>query len=502
MRITTLLGTAVLAGALLAGCGGGSEDSAGSAPAADAPMAGPAAPAEGQDRAAEAPDLSVDQRSIVYTGSITVRVDDVNAAAARASGLATAAGGFVGEDKRNSGPGSDDATLTLRVPAGKFTEVVNQLAALGKEETRGISTEDVTEQTVDLDARIAVQQARVDSGRRLLAEAKSLNDLVMLEKEVATRESDLASLQAKKRRLADLTALSTITVVLLDPDAATIDSPDGAPGFLAGLSGGWDALRASLAVLVTVLGALLPWLIALGLPAWGIFWAYRRHARRRPALVGAAPAFAAPVPAPAFAGPPAHPGPAPAFPGPVPGQPDSSSAQPASGRPSSAPNHPGSAPADSAPSHPGSPPAGSAPTQPGSPPAGSAPSHPGSLPAASAPTQSGAAPTGSAPTDPGSAPSHPGSPPAGSAPVNPGAAPASAPAPLGSDELSSAEGRQDSAPGASHTGGASADATAGETRAGSDGLSDRPRFCPADHGRRGRRGASRAFRPGRGWLGS
>ncbi len=354
MRITTLLGTAVLAGALLAGCGSGGERSADSAPAGGAPMAEGAAPAEGEDRAAEAPDLSVDQRSIVYTGSITVRVDDVNAAAARASGLATAAGGFVGEDKRNSGTGSDDATLTLRVPAGKFTEVVNQLAALGEEETRGISTEDVTEQTVDLDARIAVQQARVDSGRRLLAEAKSLNDLVMLEKEVATRESDLASLQAKKRRLADLTALSTITVVLLDPDAAPAASPDGPPGFLAGLSGGWDALRASLAVLATVLGALLPWLIALGLPAWGIFWAYRRVARRRPAMVATTPAFAGPIPAPSGPAPastataPAFTGPAPAFTGPAPAHSD--------------PDHPGSAPAHagSALGHPGS-----APTHPG-----------------------------------------------------------------------------------------------------------------------------------------
>ena len=294
MRITRILGTAAVAVALLAGCGGGGDEAT-SSQAGDAPAAGsaaePAAPAEG-GQAAAAPDLRVDQRAIVYTGSITVRVDDVDAAAARAAGFATAAGGFVGEDKRDSGEGSDDASLTLRVPAGKFAEVVNQLAGLGTEETRGISTEDVTEETVDLDARIAVQQARVDSGRRLLAEADSLNDLVMLEKEVATRESDLASLQAKKRRLADLTALSTITAVLLDPDAAAGTGPDGPPGFLAGLTGGWNALLASMAVLVTVLGAVLPWLIALGLPAWAALWLYRRYARRRSSLGAPAPAFA------------------------------------------------------------------------------------------------------------------------------------------------------------------------------------------------------------------
>jgi len=277
---------------------------AGQAPAAEqeraaagaAPEEG--APAQGTDQGAKAPDLSIDQRSIIYTGSITVKVEDVNIAAARASGLATAAGGFIGGDKRSTGSGSSEATLELRIPAAKFSSVVDQLAALGTEEQRGINTEDVTEQTIDLDARIATQQARVDSGRRLLAQAKSLNDLVMLEREVATRESDLASLQGKKRRLADLTALSTITVVLLDPaTVAQQAKDDDTPGFLTGLENGWKGLLASLAVVLTVLGWLLPWVLALGLPAWGIVWLWRRYRRRLPgSLVTGVPAYATPAP--------------------------------------------------------------------------------------------------------------------------------------------------------------------------------------------------------------
>jgi hypothetical protein len=185
------------------------------------------------------------------------------------------------------------------------------LARLGQEATREINTEDVTEQTVDLGARIAVQQARVDSGRKLLAQAKSLNDLVMLEKEVATRESDLASLQAKKRKLADLTALSTITVSFLTPDAVVTPPKDDSPGFLAGLHAGWDALLASLKVLLTVLGALVPWVIALGLPAWGVIHLLRRFHRLRPigrpALAGPALPHVPPTAAGPYAGPPATP---------------------------------------------------------------------------------------------------------------------------------------------------------------------------------------------------
>ncbi|MEU4213760.1 DUF4349 domain-containing protein [Actinoplanes sp. NPDC026623] len=303
----------------LAGCGsdgasdqastsGAAPDAAG--PAAEAPEAGPAAGAaeqggrqdsnQGKNQPAQAPNLAVDQRSIIYTGSITVRVGDVNIAAARATGIATAAGGFVGGDKRNSGSGSSDATLELRVPADQFATVVSRLAKeLGVEEQRGINTEDVTEQTIDLGARIATQQARVDSGRKLLAQAKSLNDLVMLEREVATREADLASLQAKKRRLADLTALSTITVILLDPEAVAKQAEDGPPGFLSGLENGWKGLLASLAVLLTILGWLLPWAIAIGIPAWAILLAYRRYRRSRPAPP-AVPAYAMHGPPPGF----------------------------------------------------------------------------------------------------------------------------------------------------------------------------------------------------------
>jgi len=284
-RTISLTVAALVAGVALAGCSGGasdrSESSAGAAGVSE-PQAAP--PATGTDQPAQAPDLRVDQRSIIYTGSITIRVDDVNAAAAKATAIADGAGGFVGGDKRNSSAGSSDATLELRVPAEKFQSIVDQLArTLGTEEQRGISSEDVTEQTVDLDARIAVQQARVDSGRRLLAQAKTLSDLVMLEKEVATRESDLASLQAKKRHLADLTTLSTITVVLLAPKAA-VTPKEGPPGFLGGLAAGRKALVASLAVLLTVLGALLPWVLAVGIPAAAAFYLIRRRLRHpRPA---------------------------------------------------------------------------------------------------------------------------------------------------------------------------------------------------------------------------
>jgi hypothetical protein len=292
----------------LAGCGGSQKDmsTTGSAPksaggAADAGAgngtdAGGGAAKEAAPPAAQqgvAVDLRVDQRSIVYTGSISVRVDDVERKASEAVSIATAAGGFVGGDKRTSSGGHSEATLTLRIPADKFSSAVDSIARLGTQENRDINTEDVTEQVVDLDARIATQQARVASGRRLLASAKTLNDLVMLEGEVAKREADLASLQGKKARLDDLAALSTITVTLLGKDAPAPVEKNHL-GFLAGLEGGWTSFLMAVAVTLTMLGALLPWAVAVGVPAVALVWWLRR--RRPPAPVTPAPAPAGDTP--------------------------------------------------------------------------------------------------------------------------------------------------------------------------------------------------------------
>jgi hypothetical protein len=64
--------------------------------------------------------------------------------------------------------------------------------------------------------------------------------------------------------------------------AAAVTLPaDEAPGFLGGLRAGWDALLSFLNVLVTALGAMLPWLAVLAPPVI-LAWVLVRRRRRRP----------------------------------------------------------------------------------------------------------------------------------------------------------------------------------------------------------------------------
>jgi hypothetical protein len=329
--------TAVLAALALAGCSKstGANTSAGSGGSAvQAPNAAngdvaPGAKEFAQDSSggggvaaappapgpASAPAQQVEpvDRSIIYTASLAVTVPDVNKAANDAGTAATAVGGSVSADQRTLDADRSVATLTLRVPSAAFASTVEKVAKLGTEVSRSMQTQDVTESIVDVDARITTQRASVDRVRALLAQAKTIGEVVSIESELTRREADLDSLEQRKAKLSGLVALSTITLTLRGPAAPA--PPNPAPeetGFWAGLKAGWHAFLSSAKVALLVIGWLLPWVLVIGVPVWAVLLLLRRFRPRRPDPVRplSAPSLLSPAqPSPLGAG---VPGPRPA----------------------------------------------------------------------------------------------------------------------------------------------------------------------------------------------
>ncbi|GIJ53556.1 DUF4349 domain-containing protein [Virgisporangium aurantiacum] len=303
-RVAGALSIGLLAALVAAGCGSSADKD--SASTAGAPAAQPGDPNAAKDAAggtgenaagtnapARAPvELPPDERSIIYTGHISVEPANVNEAADAAIAAARTAGGVVGGDNRTSAGDRAEATVTLRVPSAKFGDVMTSLGKLGKELNREVKTEDVTEQVVDVQSRVATATASVDRVRALLARATTLGEIVSLESEVAKREAELESLKARLNKLTSLTALSTITAQFTRNGPVEEPKKEDDSGFLAGFKGGWDSFTASLNVLLTVVGALLPWFIMLGVPVLILVVLLRRSAARndraQPVPAGAA----------------------------------------------------------------------------------------------------------------------------------------------------------------------------------------------------------------------
>jgi PBP1b-binding outer membrane lipoprotein LpoB len=319
-RGRALAGAALTGVLLLSGCSAAESGSSTSgaraadaaAPAAAPPKAaGTAGAGAGQEKttgsAAPGTDAAAG-RAIAYTGRMTVESADPAAIAARARQLAVAAGGFVGgESESGGGTGSYRAELVLRVPSAGYERMLDQLAALGTVLSRTSQADDLTQQVVDVESRVKTQQASVDRVRALLADAKSLADVVSLESELTRREADLESLRRQQQELSAQTSLSTITVDLQRTAAAP--APKAAPrGFWAsighGFAGGWHVLLTLLRALAIGFAVLAPFLVVL-LPG---AWLTRRWLRRRQGRPRTAPV---PVPgwqAPGWQAPGPHPG--------------------------------------------------------------------------------------------------------------------------------------------------------------------------------------------------
>jgi len=240
----------------------------------------------------------VQERTLIYTGTITVQVESVAPAADEAIAVVVGLGGFVAGDNRTIDENRSQATLVLRVPADQFSSTLDRLARLGTEQSRQVQAQDVTEELVDLDARIATQQASVDRVRELLARAETIAEIVSLESELTRRQAALDSLIQRRATMAGLVDLATITLILQEPSRSAEEEVE--TGFVPGLRAGWKGLLVSLEVLLTLTGWLLPWAVVFGLPTLAIVLAVRRRRRRRqpvtapPAPVAGPPSGGAP----------------------------------------------------------------------------------------------------------------------------------------------------------------------------------------------------------------
>ncbi|MGH8862426.1 MAG: DUF4349 domain-containing protein [Jatrophihabitantaceae bacterium] len=308
------LGTA-LALAGLAACtshSGGASDSAAGATAGRASVAG-SAPQQGQAQRAGssapggqalAPGRADAQLTVLDIGTAKIRTVDMSVQVRRgvsvadqanaAEAIALGAGGEVDADERSSGRYAE-ATIVLRVPPEQLTATLTQLGRLGIEQSRHLTTQDVTSKVADVNSRVISAREAIARLRVLYQRAVKIADVINIESELSQRESDLESLESQQRALTAETATATITLTLTSPPRAVKHAVPPKKhhdrnGFLGGLQDGWHAFATGAGAVATAVGAILPFAVVLlivGL-AGRLLWP-RLRPTRRPAPVPAPP---------------------------------------------------------------------------------------------------------------------------------------------------------------------------------------------------------------------
>lgn len=231
---------------------------------------------------------AVETRALIRTGEMTVRVESFERARAEVVEAARERGGFVGgsnqqlHQKAGGNLTWTTGTLVLRIPSENFSAVLATVNGTGEVRSLSTQTEDVTDQLVDLNARIENLRAQREQLREIYNRTNDTQELLAIQERLSSVQSRIERLTAKRESLRRQVAYSTLTVHLQEPEPEAERDRGPAPeswyetpvlaAFLESVDGVVVVLRA----LVVALAYVAPYALVFGLPLAGAAWWRRR----------------------------------------------------------------------------------------------------------------------------------------------------------------------------------------------------------------------------------
>jgi len=250
--------------------------------------------------------LAADGRRLVRTAELGLVIDghDVGAAADRVAAITAALGGYVlysytgspaetavaypegGTVLRDDDvlvAARDDigtATVTVRVPTGSFETALRRFGRLGDVEYQSTSAQDVSEQMIDLEARLRHARAVERRLLRFLEATDTIREMLAVQDRLDQVQLEIEQLTAQLEALREVVAFSTISVSLrAEGDPRPVIGADG--GLWGNFVDAWRLLGRSAGVLLMALAAALPFAIVFGGIAAAVWYGARRLGRRR-----------------------------------------------------------------------------------------------------------------------------------------------------------------------------------------------------------------------------
>lgn len=217
------------------------------------------------------PDVSID-RKLIRNGSLDFKTGDVKKTKAEIEKIVKTLKAYISSENENNYGDRIQYMQVIRVPAGQFDELIKQVEALGeKTENKNINTQDVTEEFIDVEARLRTKKELEARYREILKQAKTVADIVSIEGQISQVRSEIESMEGRLTYLKNQVSYSTLSVNYYE----SIGTEFGFFGKIKeSLGNGWDNLLSFFIFLINLWPFVL---IIAGLLFW--WWQRRRNKR-------------------------------------------------------------------------------------------------------------------------------------------------------------------------------------------------------------------------------
>ncbi|MGE5415310.1 MAG: DUF4349 domain-containing protein [Acidobacteriota bacterium] len=217
-------------------------------------------------------------RKIVQNMDMSVEVKDIGKSIDKITDMVKSVGGYIVSSSTTTNEDSFTGNIVVKVPADRLISSAKNIGDLGQIRRKGISSEDVTQEFYDSQARLKVLQKKEQRMISFMDQAKKVEELIALENELTNVRSEIEVLQGRINFLNNSTTYSQIVVELIQGKAEKIVAPKGT-GSKAweGLVGSINNLGSFFNWLFIAIITLIPYLIVLGI----IYGIYRLIKRRK-----------------------------------------------------------------------------------------------------------------------------------------------------------------------------------------------------------------------------
>jgi hypothetical protein len=156
-------------------------------------------------------------RKIVYNAWISLEVNNVDAAITQLENLANEFNGYPSSISVSKGEKIKTGSITLKVPQTEFFDAIIRVEQIGQVKNKNVNSEDVTQQYIDLTARLANAQREEKILLDLMNKATDVKDMLEIESELARVRGEIESYTGQLNFLENRIDYSTITVDLSEP---------------------------------------------------------------------------------------------------------------------------------------------------------------------------------------------------------------------------------------------------------------------------------------------
>ena len=225
-------------------------------------------------------------RKIIRDANLTLEVAAPADAQRKITSVAESLGGFVvtSESKqRQTGDAKQEleVNLVVRVPATQFNSALEQIRSAGSRVMQEkITGQDVTEEFIDLEARIKTQKALEAQFLEIMKDAHKVADALEVQRQIADVRTEIEKLEGRKRFLENRASLSTISVTLQSPTAIAVNTSSFGRSVHEAVVDSVDVASAIVLFLIRFVIVMIPIFILVILPGWFLARFGLRRARK------------------------------------------------------------------------------------------------------------------------------------------------------------------------------------------------------------------------------